>query len=197
MNRSLLMATLPLASAAAQAQYKIVGPDGRVTYTDRPPADARAAQPLELRGGGAVAGNLPSELRAPAQRFPVTLYAGSDCAPCDAGRELLRARGVPFTEKRVDTSADVQALQSLTGERNLPTLTIGSQRLRGLTSAQWHSYLDAAGYPKQNKLPASYRAPSPTPLAPPAAPAAPPSADEPTAHTPAPPPPKNPSGIRF
>lgn len=195
MNRPALTLALLLACGAALAQYKVVGPDGRVTYTDRPPpADARRVEPLVLPSGGAAATSLPAALRAPMQRFPVTLYAGPQCAPCDAGRELLRARGVPFAEKRVDNGADAAALQALSGSRNLPQLTIGSQRLQGLMASEWHSYLDAAGYPKATALPAGYQAPVPTPLAPPPAPKAPPA--EPTVQS-APPPPPPASGIRF
>lgn len=191
MNR-FLFATLMLAAASAQAQYKVVGPDGRVTYTDRPPANAKSAEPLELRGTGVPTATLPAELRAAVQRFPVTLYAGPQCAPCDAGRDLLRARGVPFAEKRVESGADVAALQALSGARSLPTLTIGSQRLQGLVAANWHSYLDAAGYPRDAKLPANYQAPAVTSLAPPPAPKAKPAEPEPALA-----PPPKPGSIRF
>lgn len=192
MNR-FLFAMLALAAAGAQAQYKVVGPDGRVTYTDRPPADAQNAQPLELRGSSVPTATLPAELRAAVQRFPVTLYAGPQCAPCDAGRDLLRARGVPFAEKRVESNADVAALQALSGARSLPTLAIGGQRLQGLVAASWHSYLDAAGYPKAAKLPANYQAPAATPLAPPPAPKAQPAAEPQAQPVPEP----KPGSIRF
>ncbi|MEX8494485.1 DUF4124 domain-containing protein, partial [Sphaerotilus sp.] len=36
---------LLLLAGSASAQYKLVGPDGRVTYTDRPPAGAAARPP--------------------------------------------------------------------------------------------------------------------------------------------------------
>ena len=81
---SLLM-TLACASAQAQGVYRIVGPDGKVTFSDRPPADG-AAQPARAGAAAAPApaanGNLPYELRQVASRFPVTLYTGNDCAPC-------------------------------------------------------------------------------------------------------------------
>jgi hypothetical protein len=34
-----LLGVLVLASSPAMALYKVVGPDGKVSYTDRPPAD--------------------------------------------------------------------------------------------------------------------------------------------------------------
>lgn len=118
--------------------------------------------------GAATAQNtasLPLELRQVVGRYPVTLYAGKDCAACDAGRQLLQRRGVPYTEKRVDSNDDIAAFRRLTGASSLPVLTIGGQQLKGLNSADWTSYLDAAGYPAESKLPSSWRNPAPAPMA--------------------------------
>ncbi|HEX5683173.1 MAG TPA: glutaredoxin family protein [Ideonella sp.] len=172
----LVTAALTLASLTlpAHAVYKIVGPDGKVTYSDTPPpagSDAKVKPVSVSSGGGAPnLSGLPVELREAATKYPVTLYSATGCRPCDTGRQLLQTRGVPFAEKMVgNTSADTAALQSLTGESTLPVLTIGQQQLKGVTPSEWNSYLDAAGYPGQSKLPANYRAPGPTPLVQPAA----------------------------
>jgi glutaredoxin len=125
--------------------------------------------------------SLPLELRQVVGRYPVTLYAGKDCGGCDAGRQLLQARGVPFSEKRVESNDDIAAFRRATGANSLPVLSIGNQQLKGLNSADWTSYLDAAGYPSASKLPSGWRNPAPTPMATPAAPspAAPARADAP------------------
>ena len=200
---------LALASVGAQAQavYRIVGPDGKVTFSDRPPAEA-TAQPARSIAAPAspAAGNgaLPYELRQIANRYPVTIYTGSDCAPCGSLRNLLTSRGVPYTERTVVSNEDIAALQRLSGNSSLPFGTIGGQQLVGFSDAEWIQYLDAAGYPKQSQLPSNYRQPAPAPLvaAKPveAAPAAAPKA--PARTTPPPPAndgptPSNPAGIRF
>jgi hypothetical protein len=46
----------------------------------------------------------------------------------------------------------------------VPTLVIGSQVMRGLSSEAWISYLDAAGYPRESRLPASYQYRPATPI---------------------------------
>ena len=88
-------------------------------------------------------------------------------------------------------------------------LTLGGQKIKGLSETQWAQYLDTAGYPKKSALPASYRfaaasplvtLPKPAPETPPAkpevktdsssegqAPKAPPSTRNPN----------NPAGISF
>lgn len=166
MLASLLITLISAASAQAQSVYRIVGPDGRVTFSDRPPADATSAQPSRTVNTGPAAANaaLPLELRQVANRFPVTLYTGSDCAPCTSARNLLTRRGVPFTERTVSTNEDISALQRLSGSTSLPFGTVGGQQLAGFSDTEWTQYLDAAGYPKQSQLPANYRAPVPTPL---------------------------------
>ena len=167
----LLAAALP-----ASALYKVVGPDGKVTYTDRPPPATAAAPsrvtplaPTPAAGSAPPASdtalqNLPAELRQAATRYPVTLYVIPNCAPCDTARSLLRQRGVPYIEKMIATEDDAQALQRLAGTRNAPTLTLGSQPLEGLSPDAWNAYLDSAGYPRQSRLPAGYRYPAATPL---------------------------------
>ena len=191
-----------LAALPAQAQYKVVGADGKVTYTDRPPtsSDVKVTS-IGARdvASGPVDVALPLELRQPASRYPVTLYTVTGaCGPCDTARQLLRERGVPYAEKQVQSAEDSAALERLSGARDAPTLAIGTQMLRGLAPGVWASYLDAAGYPRESRLPASYQYAAATPIverrdASAARPAA--AASSPDAPTAAPP--ASPSGIKF
>jgi glutaredoxin len=107
---------------------------------------------------------LPFELRQTTARFPVTLYTSADCPPCDSGRQFLQQRGVPYSERRVASEDDAAALERSVGGRTLPALTVGVQALRGLSMDEWGSYLDAAGYPRESKLPRGWTAPAPTVL---------------------------------
>ncbi|OYU73598.1 MAG: hypothetical protein CFE32_20475, partial [Alphaproteobacteria bacterium PA3] len=107
---------------------------------------------------------LPAELRPVAARFPVTLYTGTDCAPCDSARQMLRQRGIPFAERSVTTDDDIQALQRMSNGRTLPTLAVGQQILRGWLDSDWAQTLDLAGYPKESRLPRDYSPPPATPL---------------------------------
>jgi glutaredoxin len=159
------------AAGAAMAQYKIVGPDGKVTYTDQPPPAAARAQgstAANTGGGGGGSGNFPYETRQAMGRYPVALYAQKGCSPCDQARSALHARGIPFTEYSIDTNPDALQLKSRFGEMTMPVVTIGGQTLKGFRQSELDGYLDAAGYPKQAKL-AGYAWPAPVPLAPPAA----------------------------
>ena len=194
-----------LLAGATQAQtiYRLVGADGRVTFSDKLPVATDNATVLGA-GGKTLAVTtvaLPAELRQVASKYPVTLYTSSNCAPCNAGRDLLGNRGIPYAERTISSADDSDALQRISGSSSLPFLTIGSQQIKGFSDTEWTQFLDAAGYPKTSVLPASYRVPPATPLvvtqkAAPAAPAtdAPPQREAvvaPVAPT------TNPAGIRF
>ena len=151
-----------IAPAQAQQVYRIVGVDGKVTFSDKTPQgqDAQAKVNSASSGFGSVnAANttLPFELRQIASKYPVTLYTGDNCTPCASARTLLMTRGVPFSEKTVKTADDTQALQRLSGENTLPFATIGSQQLKGFSDAEWTQFLNAAGYPAVSALLPSYR----------------------------------------
>jgi glutaredoxin len=181
---ALLFAVSALAhSAGALAQYKVVEPDGRITYTDRPSLGGAArVAPLRLPNDGVAANEtLPSALQEPVARFPVTLYTMPACSACDNGRNYLRRRGIPFTEKTVTTQADSQAFRALNLGSEVPVLRIGQQTLRNFSESTWARDLDLAGYPSSSRLPNGYTGWEPTALAPPALPAPPATARAPQA----------------
>ncbi len=185
-------------SGPAWALYKVVGPDGRVTYTDRAPHD-QPARALKTNGASVSAEALPFELQKIVARFPVTLYTGKNCTPCDTARQMLKARGVPFTEKTVITDADIRQFRSQEATDQLPTVRIGQKQLSGLQHAEWTSYLDAAGYPARSALPPGYPYPEPSPLVPADAKSGSASQTSPESapSTPVAPPGNTPAGIRF
>lgn len=150
----------------AQNIYRIVGANGQVTFSDKPPTTADNATVLGAGGRpiGQAAAVLPLELRQVIGKYPVTLYTAESCSPCALGRELLSRRGIPFSEKTIGTLEDSEALLRISGASSLPFLTIGSQQIKGFSDAEWTQFLDAAGYPKTSLLPPGYRTPPAAPL---------------------------------
>ena len=162
-----VFAIAALFSTSSHAQvYRIVGSDGKITFSDKPPVTESTPRVgtanSSSAGGGLMA--LPYVLRQVASKYPVTLYVGDNCGPCGSGRSMLTSRGIPFAEKTVSSNEDAQALQRLSGDRSLPFMTIGSQQLKGFSDSEWTQFLDAAGYPSSSTLPSSYRQPAATPL---------------------------------
>ena len=83
-------AFLALAPLGAHALFKVIGPDGRVTYTDRAPqGNEGKVMPVSRETGRASDPALPFALRQVASRFPVTLYTMKDCGEACALAPVL------------------------------------------------------------------------------------------------------------
>lgn len=158
---AVMMALAPATSLFA-AQYKWMDGEGRVHYSDRlPPPGGKL-----LKGGTEVITaqtpgdpTLPYALRIVTAKSPVVLYTGQECAPCDSARMQLSKRGVPFTEVKVATPADVQAMKKRGfDDPKLPSISVGGQKQTGYEEGSLAAMLDAAGYPKSSMLPPGYRA---------------------------------------
>jgi glutaredoxin len=172
MTRAFVPILLAAALAAvfapsAVAQYRWTDANGKVTYGDVPPRDAKDVRPLGNRAAVAPAdgaANLPFELRRAVERAPVVLYTTPECPPCAPAVALLRERGIPYSERVVVSQTDLKEFQRITGSLRLPHLTVGSQAQNGFNQDLWTALLDAAGYPKGSMLPRSYQWPAPQPI---------------------------------
>ena len=193
------VATLSLSALPAHALFKVVGPDGKVTYSDRPPpGDTRAVQ---VNRDGSIASNdvsLPFALRQVMAKFPVTLYTASKCDACELGRALLQRRGIPFSERTATTNEDKEVWEKITGGQEAPVMKVGAQVMRGFNASTWEETLDVAGYSRTSQLPPNFKAAAAQPLLEPKPVKPPPTAADNTTPTPAPVDQRsNPVGIRF
>jgi hypothetical protein len=185
---------LAFAAPSAHALFKVVGPDGKVTYTDRPPSSTEGRVEAVNRDGGRVSETaLPYALRQVASRFPVTLYTASDCGDsCSLARAFLARRGIPYDERTATTAEERRAWPRIVGGVEVPTLTVGAEALRGFSPSGWDETLTIAGYPRDSTLPSGYQPTTAPLIAPkPAAPPKPAPATAPADNG------SNPSGIRF
>jgi glutaredoxin len=145
----------------AQQIYKSIDKNGRVTYSEIPPTPGSENK---LTGESVQNAALPYALQQVVNRYPVTLYTATDCAPCISARLMLTQRGVPFTERTISSNEDVAAYKKINNDNNFPLATIATQQLKGYEETEWTKYLDAAGYPKTSTLPRNYRHAEATPL---------------------------------
>ena len=162
------LALLACASTASAQMYKWKDAKGVIHYSDTPPP--ANAVPLKSFSAAPSQPVLPAELAAAVQSRPVTLYTTANCAGCNQGRTLLQARGIPYTEKTVNSVEDHEALKRAGSAGQLPLLLIGRTRQIGFEAETWGTLLSEAGYPAQPVLPAGYGNPAPVPAAPPPGP---------------------------
>lgn len=167
---SWLLACLAFVPLGVQGElFRWVDKDGKVHYGDTKPADVADVESKKLSSSASQNEDLPYETQRAQQNFPVTLYVTSGCGvPCNQARSMLAKRGIPFSEKSLNTQEEVDKFYKMSGSSGAPTLAIGKNYLSGFLESKWNTELDVAGYPKT----ASYRqraAPSAPPATPPAA----------------------------
>ncbi|MDD5384543.1 MAG: glutaredoxin family protein [Gallionella sp.] len=147
----LLLSCLAVMPSGVQAGelYRWLDAKGKVHYGDVPPVDATQVEPRKFPGAAIPGEDLPYETRRAQQNFPVILYVADNCAEaCNQARELLKKRGIPFSEKPLITQEDIDAFKAISGSDSVPTLAVGKAFLKGFLAEQWHGELDIAGYPK-------------------------------------------------
>ena len=162
----LLVSLLVMANVQAVDLYRSIDKDGKVHYSDTPLPESEDVEKLKSDILPDADEGLPYETLRAKQTFPVTLYTFPGCgAPCGLGRDFLNKRGIPFTEKSLVKSEDIDEFSKASGGIEVPKLLVGKSWIKGFLAEQWTRELDFAGYPKT----APYR---PRPAAPaPAAPA--------------------------
>ena len=147
--RYALILCLAMTSACAIAEtYRWVDPTGRTVVSDTPPP-GRAHSVAKAGTSNENTDGLPYAVKKAAEEFPVVLYTSADCVNlCKEARDLLNARGVPFSEKMMQKQEDIDELKQLVGDASVPALKIGKQSFRGFEAGAYNNLLDLAGYPK-------------------------------------------------
>jgi glutaredoxin len=166
-----LLATFVAGSAAAQL-YRWVDAEGKVHYTDQPPANARSVETHKATAN-VVTSTAPFAVQQATKNFPVKIYTGTNCgSPCSDARDLLGKRGVPFAEVSVTQPAQLDELKKVSGGEEVPIVLVGRAVLKGFEPTSLNAALDNAGYPRnagRTPVPPAAKTPSGPPSAGPAA----------------------------
>jgi len=151
--------------AVAQHLYRWTDEKGRTHITDTPPpAGAKNVRRTKPAGTSSAVpdkagAQLPFVLARATKDFPITLYTSPNCAePCEAARELLNQRGVPFSEVQVWEEEGNAELKRLSGNTQVPTIKVGSSVHTGYEPTSYEALLDTAGYPRAGVLPVGKQA---------------------------------------
>ncbi len=137
------------ASVAAQTLYRSVTPDGKVVYSDHPPAQGRVVKTLtpadsasttlpvsaveQLRRLQALA---PTVARRPAGGG-VVLYSAAWCGYCKKAKAYLDGRGVAYREVDIDTQDGLAAYAQDGGGKGIPLLIADGGRVQGFSPAAY------------------------------------------------------------
>lgn len=145
----LIWGALAAPNANAQTVYKSVGPDGKIVYGDRPPAEGRVEKTLKFE-------NLPSSaLPASASSYVeqlrkqrasstvsaptsgVVLYMADWCGYCTKAKADLAGKGIAYQEINIDTKDGMAAYVQAGGGKGIPLLFAKGQRVQGYSAAAY------------------------------------------------------------
>src|SRR6185503_16596901 len=134
-------------AGAQNTVYKWTDSDGKVHFSDTPPADQKGVTQRRMGGGEVDVSQLPYATQQAAKTNPVTLYTAPQCGdPCASARSLLGSRGVPYSERNAQASpADAEQVKKLIGALQVPVLVVGANHLKGYEEGAWQAALDGAG----------------------------------------------------
>jgi glutaredoxin len=131
---------------SAQQIHRWVDADGRVQYTDQPPAGVKSS-PVRSRissySGTPVVSGTAS---AGATRPEIKMYSTDWCGYCRKARDFFARQGIRYTELDVDKSPAARAEYQRMGARGVPVILVGTQRMNGYSEERLAAMLKAAGY---------------------------------------------------
>jgi glutaredoxin len=135
---------------AQQQLYKSVGPDGRIVYSDRPPAEGRLEKTITYyeQPSSGLSPQLLAYLEQLKQRSPTSkaasgggtvLYMAEWCGYCRQAKAFLASRNIPYREFDIDTQEGLAAYAGAGGGKGIPLLVHGDARIRGFSVATYEN----------------------------------------------------------
>lgn len=138
--------------ASAETVYRSISPDGRVVYSDQPPAagkvqrvysfDDLPASPVPesvLRFRQELDKGLKKRLAQAGAPSVTQLYTATWCGYCRKAKAYLGERGIAYQEVDIDTPDGAQAYVQAGGGRGVPLLLWKGQRVQGFSRGAYDS----------------------------------------------------------
>lgn len=135
----MLLGMLMFGAPAHAGMYKLVNPDGTVTYTDQAP-DAKSAtakvteikvktypEPVNARPAPKP-GFTPSAISA----RKLTMFSATWCGVCRQAKAYLNAQKIPYDEVDVDSAPGAASFAKL-GGKGVPMFQVGDATMTGFS----------------------------------------------------------------
>lgn len=153
---------LLLAAVCAQAAiFRVTGPDGKVTYTDAPPANVSGSKntvkevPISSYTGPAQQGSLKAQPdwtellkrkpEEPPKAIKVVMFSAEWCGYCKQAKAYMQAKNIAFNELDIEKNASARQEYQKLGGRGVPYFVIGSRTLAGFSPDAFDATLREAG----------------------------------------------------
>jgi glutaredoxin len=155
----LLVLSATAVSTAANTLYKTVGPDGTVTYSDQPPADASKTNILNYDdlpitvlppfGSSNTDPTLVERARklwdswswtttkTKAPSSGVVLYTTRSCGYCKQAKAYLEGKGIKYQEIDVETKSGNAQYAQAGGGKGVPMIVVAGKNVNGFSPAAY------------------------------------------------------------
>ena len=147
----LLLTGFALSSSVVVAEiYKRVDADGRVSFSDQPPAksERRGVEKVTITENITVKGvdvSVPGFLETTRQareeaakkKQSVVMYSAAWCGVCKKARQYFRANRITFREYDIETSERGRKAFARLKGRGVPIIIVGKKRMDGFNLARF------------------------------------------------------------
>jgi glutaredoxin len=143
--------TIFLFTANAGTVYKVVGPDGKITYSDHEPEKGQSSKALNFNDlPSSPVPPLPAEANKAkaalqARTSPVAevqsrnvIFTASWCGYCKKAKVYLRNKGISIGELDIDTPSGRESYRSAGGS-GIPLLLYQGKRVQGFSEPAYNA----------------------------------------------------------
>lgn len=137
----------------ADTLYKSVGPDGKITYSDKPPISGNVQKKLTFKNLPstklpasaasklAQAGNKKTTDNPRLIAGEVTLFTASWCGYCKQAKAYLASQGINYREVDIETENGMVEFSQAGGNGSVPLLIAGKESVLGFSSEAYDAIL--------------------------------------------------------
>lgn len=142
------------AASLAQNLYKSIGPDGKVVYSDRPPAEGRLEKTMQFK-------NLPSTSlsadqlekmrrqnagsQAAIPSGQAVIYTTAWCGYCKKAKSYMSSKGISYREVDIETDHGLAAYAKAGGGKGVPLLQYRGQSVQGFSVEAYEALFGRKG----------------------------------------------------
>lgn len=138
-----LLLAFALCAQLAQAEiYKVLGADGKVSYTDKDPQSTAAkTEKLKIQ----TYSGAPSVSSYNGSARKVTLLSAQWCGICRQAKAYMNSRKIAFEEWDIDQSEYARSKMRELGANGVPVILVGKQKMVGFSAEGLDDMLQKAG----------------------------------------------------
>jgi len=134
------------ASGARGEIYKWVDAEGKVQFSDQPPAQTESEEirlaPINTYRGVDVEEYQTPDTNGQRGRRPkqVVMYSAPWCGICTRARRFFQAEGIPFQERDIENSRSARREWERMNASGVPVILVGGKRMNGFSEDQFQDF---------------------------------------------------------